>query len=53
MLVNKQRQMVKADGFERICSSPWLHHLRSSTGYWQKKWFLSFSFLFLLQKTSS
>lgn len=50
MLVNKQWQVVKADGFEKICGSPWLHHPRSSTGYWQK-WF-SFPFLSLLSSWS-
>lgn len=53
VFVNKQWQLVKADGFEKICSSPWLCYPSCSTGYWQRKWFSFSSFFASLEKASS
>lgn len=51
--MNKQWQVVKADGFEKICGSPWLFCPSGSTGYWQRKRFPSSSSLASLEKARS
>ena len=51
--VNKQWQVAKADGFEKICGSPWLGHPSSSAGYWQRKQLHTSSSLTSLKKASS